>query len=470
MSLEPRDAMLTLAYDHLRRHGETDLEFPPDGPAPPGGRSFVSLLAVYALMTPERFAIAHVSDCVAEGRPFVYPIELEFRFVDTIGPAVPVLAEGVSPEALDAVRRGRAAIVFFFAHEARALALPGADRSVFDLAQGFIAAHGLPPDRVFFLSGNLAGAPEFTAWRERRGLSEANALRFRAVDFCAPLARQSHAFQARNLEVEGGIDRETGRTRLRVVPAARSYEERYHTPARVRAELASGRLRARTYVNLNHQPRLHRQLVVSWLNAAGLLERGHVSFPLMSRDLNDAESWPDAMAAERDAWFALHPRLPLTVDIGDPFVTIWQPNLNQFFIQPRLFPYDDSYVNLTSETFFFADDLLFLSEKTFKPLVYLQPFVLFGNAGSLAALRAMGFRTFGGIIDEGYDAVADHGARLHAAVSQAARLARLTPAEARDLYAAVLPDLEHNFHHLTEGRFTFDRVIDEIAARAADPA
>jgi len=334
--------------------------------------------------------------------------------------------------------------------------------------QAFIGDNGLPPERVFFLDGNLAGEDGFRAWRAQRGLGEAETVQYRPVDFCAPLARQSHALQARGLEVGGGIGRDEWRTRLSVGPAARPYDERYHTPERVRAEVESGRVRGRTFVNLNNQPRLHRQLFVSWLAAAGLLANGHVSFPRMDRDLNGAEGWPDSIAADRDAWFALHARLPLTVDIGDPFAAIWENNVNQFFVQPRLFPYDDSYLNFTSETFYFNEDLLFLSEKSFKPLVYLQPFLLIGNPGSLQALRAMGFRTFGGLFDERYDAIAAPVDRLHAVYAEAARLAALPPAAARDLYAAALPDLEHNFNHLTQGRFAFDAVIDEIGALAGE--
>jgi len=183
--------MLTLAYDHLRRQGAADFEFVPNAATPATGRSFVSLLAVYALMTPERFTVARVEDCVAADAPFIYPVELEFRFVDTYGPGTPPIVEGVSPEALEAVRRGRAVFLLFFGHEARSFGLPGEDgRSVFDLVQAFIRGHDLPPERVFFLSGNLAGDAEFHAWRSRRGLAESEAVQFRAVDFCAPLARQ----------------------------------------------------------------------------------------------------------------------------------------------------------------------------------------------------------------------------------------------------------------------------------------
>lgn len=459
--------MLTVAYDHLRVLGDAAYEMLANAPMPRRGRTLAAMLSAYAAMVPDRARIADAAVCAADGTPFLYPIEFDFRFMDSYDPGRPLVAEGVSPAVLGAVRGERAVIALFFGHEPRSLRFEDGERTVFDLVHAFIEAHDLPPRRVFLLNGNLAGEGEFTAWREAQGLDAAETVQYRAVEFWAAFVRESHRLQARGLELSGTIDPASWGTRLSLGPAAAPYEARYLTPERVRAELASGHLRGRTFMNLNSQPRLHRQFVVSWLAAAGLLEHGHVSFPLMDRNLNGAESWPEEMAWEREAWFALHRRLPLSVDIGDPMDAIGQVYVNLFFVQPRLFPYDDSYVNLTSETFYFADDLLYVSEKGFKPLVYLQPMVMMGNRGALGALRAMGFQTFGRCIDESYDTIAHHGERLHAAFAEAARLAALPPAGARDLYADVLPEMEHNFHRLTEGRFRFDDVLDEMAALLA---
>lgn len=456
--------MITVAYDHLRVPDDAVYEMLANAPEPRRGRTLAAMFSAYAAMAPDRFRIADAGACVADGTPFLYPIEFDYRFMDTYGPGRPPVAEGVSAAVLDAVRGGRAVVVLFFGHEPRSLRFEDGERTVFDLVQSFIEAHGLPPERVFLLNGNLAGEGEFAAWRSALALGEAETVQYRAVEFWAAFVRETHRLQARGLELSGTIDPASSVTRLSLGPAAQPYEARYQTPERVRRELASGRLRGKVFMNLNSQPRLHRQLVVSWLAATGLLERGHVSFPLMDRTLNGAETWPEEMAQERAAWLALHPRLPLSVDIGDPMDAIGQVYVNLFFVQPRLFPYDDSYVNLTSETFYFADDLLYVSEKGFKPLIYLQPMLLMGNRGALGALRAMGFRTFGRCIDESYDGIAHHGERLHAAFEEAARLAALSPAQARDLYAELMPEMEHNFHRLTEGRFRFDDVVDEMAA------
>ena len=63
-----------------------------------------------------------------------------------------------------------------------------------------------------------------------------------------------------------------------------------------------------------------------------------------------------------------------------------------------------TFVTVVSEASFFdSDDTLFISEKTFKPIASRHPFIIFGNRGSLKALKEMGFRTFDDFWDESYD-------------------------------------------------------------------
>jgi hypothetical protein len=51
----------------------------------------------------------------------------------------------------------------------------------------------------------------------------------------------------------------------------------------------------------------------------------------------------------------------------------------------------------------YADHRLHLTEKTFKPIVMQQPFLLVGSRGALAYLRKYGFKTVGDLWDESYD-------------------------------------------------------------------
>ena len=73
--------------------------------------------------------------------------------------------------------------------------------------------------------------------------------------------------------------------------------------------------------------------------------------------------------------------------------------------QIQLAHYTDAYCNIVLETHYDADQSggAFLTEKTFKPIKYGQPFVIVGAPGSLAALRKLGYRTFDHAIDNSYD-------------------------------------------------------------------
>jgi hypothetical protein len=64
----------------------------------------------------------------------------------------------------------------------------------------------------------------------------------------------------------------------------------------------------------------------------------------------------------------------------------------------------DSWVSVISEASFGdSDGTIFLSEKIFKPIACMHPFIIVGNKNSLAKLKSMGYKTFEGYIDESYD-------------------------------------------------------------------
>jgi hypothetical protein len=60
--------------------------------------------------------------------------------------------------------------------------------------------------------------------------------------------------------------------------------------------------------------------------------------------------------------------------------------------------------NLTSPTF--------MSEKTFKPIAFEQPFIVWGSPGTLDYLHRSGFETFNHVIDETYDTINNNSQRL----------------------------------------------------------
>jgi hypothetical protein len=64
----------------------------------------------------------------------------------------------------------------------------------------------------------------------------------------------------------------------------------------------------------------------------------------------------------------------------------------------------------------FDDPRHHLTEKILRPIACGKPFILAATPGSLGYLREYGFKTFDGIIDEGYDSIVDPLSRLHAII------------------------------------------------------
>lgn len=91
------------------------------------------------------------------------------------------------------------------------------------------------------------------------------------------------------------------------------------------------------------------------------------------------------------------------------------------------------------------DDYVFFTEKTVKPILSKRLFLMSGNQYSLAALREMGFQTFGDIIDESYDSVPNFNDRNNLMLEQ---LSWLCEQDQREILDKVKPIAEHNYAHM----------------------
>jgi len=105
--------------------------------------------------------------------------------------------------------------------------------------------------------------------------------------------------------------------------------------------------------------------------------------------------------------------------------------------------FTDSYCNIILETHFDADGSggAFLTEKTFKAIKHGQPFVVVGCAGSLSALRDLGYRTFDHVVDNSYDTIQDNTERWIAVRNT------ITQLKSQNLHAwfeSCRSDVEHN--------------------------
>ena len=217
-------------------------------------------------------------------------------------------------------------------------------------------------------------------------------------------------------------------------------------------------LRAKKFLCLNRQERLHRILTVDYLLEKDIAKHTFLSCMLgeyAGLITNDAAvKWSDNDKSMRKF---LDPDLnslelsqeqkdrlsclPLELDVTESLhhaVKVNMPNLESYFNQ--------SYFSIITEgDFARGSNRQMFTEKVLKCFLYGHPFVVIGLPGTLELLHDIGFITFGNIIDESYDKELDDEKRLEMCWKEISKLNSLNMNEMKNVYEKLMPVLEHNY-------------------------
>lgn len=115
---------------------------------------------------------------------------------------------------------------------------------------------------------------------------------------------------------------------------------------------------------------------------------------------------------------------------------------------------EQAYLCLTTETMFFEKTAQFFSEKVFKPIIFLQPFLIFGPYHSLAMLHEMGYLTFDPFLNEAYDNIEDPHQRFEALLQEIDRLSKFSHEQMQTLVRRCLPIMQKNLATFKTRRMT----------------
>lgn len=136
-----------------------------------------------------------------------------------------------------------------------------------------------------------------------------------------------------------------------------------------------------------------------------------------------------------------HATLPIILDSAN--VT---GNFSAKFGHQEFDLWQRSLWHVVNETVFY-DPKLHLTEKIFKPIVALRPFVLAAAPGNLAYLKSYGFKTFDQWIDESYDNEHDPEVRLDMIADEITKLCAMSEKQLQQMHRDMLPVLIHNKQH-----------------------
>jgi hypothetical protein len=181
------------------------------------------------------------------------------------------------------------------------------------------------------------------------------------------------------------------------------------------------------YLSYNRQPRFQRQLFIQELLKLNLIDKGLISIGKIENN----NICPELEEETKD--FLLN-KTPLS--LGYDLI----PNLA---CNIHISDYHQTFISIITETLT-CPGTLFLSEKTWKPLLVGHPFLTFGNKGTLNYLKSIGYMTFDKWIDESYDDMEDENDRYKALVFELNKFNSKSIDELKQIRQEMKPILTHN--------------------------
>lgn len=231
-------------------------------------------------------------------------------------------------------------------------------------------------------------------------------------------------------------------------------------------EYDPSKLPTKTFLSLNYRPRPHRTMLLALFNKHNLLSDSYFSFCGMHDDQHIGGTYDNThiggLYLDHIEIDCLQDRLSefiLDNNWPETYCDVVYDSNNAGIAKY----YEDSLVNITTETSFYTD-IISVTEKSFKPMRYMQPFVMVSTQGTLKNLTDMGFKSFSDCWDESYDSESNPALRLKKVIEICNQISNWTPTEVKEFRAHIKPRLEHNFKllkNMTTGP-VYQKLVDTV--------
>ena len=228
--------------------------------------------------------------------------------------------------------------------------------------------------------------------------------------------------------------------------------------------VTDGLKRNKHFLCLNLRPRRHRTAILLHLLDRGFLDKGHTTYfgdefadhdsvDKLSDFIQFVDQFKDKerLLAQLDNLKKITPLL-LDKNAEKMRDDLWNRKPGQVeFLIPEGNQLSsngiDTYFEIVTETWFSDQTNLYITEKTIRPILRLQPFIHVGSPFLLDYLKKIGFQTFAPYIDESYDKEADPVKRMELIFNEIDRLCNMSIDQIHQLYCDLWPRLLHNYEH-----------------------
>jgi hypothetical protein len=221
---------------------------------------------------------------------------------------------------------------------------------------------------------------------------------------------------------------------------------------------------SKVFLSLNHlirDKRSYRIALLARLAHRKILHHGAISFHATRSEVDLEAAQEHSLLTDKDRSMLTDlPDLPMILDPVEP-----SGSMSAQFGHAEYKMWQSAFVHLVNETVFY-EPKLHLTEKIFKPITCLRPFVLAAAPGNLAYLRSYGFLTFSDWIDESYDQETDHDKRLDMIADELQKLCSLSIPQLQRMLDDMMPILQHNKQHLFTNfrRIIVNELVDNFDA------
>lgn len=110
----------------------------------------------------------------------------------------------------------------------------------------------------------------------------------------------------------------------------------------------------------------------------------------------------------------------------------------------------NTFLNIVTESLIHENHIVFFSEKTFKPIIAAQPFIIVGNPHSIKKLKELGFKTFDMWWDESYDLEKNLFKRLQKIINVIEHISTWDYKKCYQITQEMEETLKHNFDVLLD--------------------